>query len=179
MYGSEVDGRSMIGSAPFGRRGIVAAGSDRWYYGSSDTWEIEVYTSEGQLLKLIRRSTPNRPITDEIAEAYRLRIEENTQLPEPLRRTRASMPLPETMPAYMSFLVDDVGNLWVREYTQSIEPQNWVVFDPDGRFLGHVDMPTEDGWPTHIGSDFVVGTWNDEMDVEYVKVYELIKPGES
>jgi hypothetical protein len=30
-----------------------------------------------------------------------------------------------------------------------------------------------------IHADFVLGTWNDEMDVEYVKLYELIKPEES
>ena len=136
-----------------------------------------MYSVEGALLKLVRRATPNRPITAEIADDYRTRLlEGNSRLPGSLRRQRADMPLPETMPAYMGFLVDDIGNLWVREYTRSSEPQSWVVFDPEGRFLGHVDMPTEDGWPTHIGADFVLGTWNDEMDVEYVKVYELIKP---
>jgi hypothetical protein len=179
MYGGELDGRPMVSGMPFGRRGIVAVGGDRWIYGSSDAWEIEVYSMQGDLLRLIRLATPNRAITDEIAEAYRTRLlEGSSRIPESLRRWRANMPLPETMPAYMSFLVDDLGNLWVREYTQSTEPQSWVVFDTVGRFLGHVDLPTESGWPTHIGADFVLGTWNDEMDVEHVKLYELIKPKE-
>jgi hypothetical protein len=71
--------------------------------------------------------------------------------------------------------VDDEDNLWVAEYKLEDEQPSWAVFDPEGRFLGTVDTPV-DVRVTHIGSDFLIGVWNDDMDVEYVHVYDLIKP---
>lgn len=41
--------------------------------------------------------------------------------------------------------------------------------------MGEVDLPA-DLDPTHIGEDVIVGTWRDELDVEHVQVYDLIKP---
>jgi hypothetical protein len=84
------------------------------------------------------------------------------------------MPLPETMPAYRQFLVDDEGNLWVAEYKRRGEQPSWAVFDPEGQFLGNVDTPA-DGRVSHIGSDFVLGIWDDEMDVQQVRMYRLVK----
>jgi hypothetical protein len=43
------------------------------------------------------------------------------------------------------------------------------------RSLGRVDLPSGLD-PTHIGSDFVVGTWRDDVDIEHVRVYDLVKP---
>jgi hypothetical protein len=28
----------------------------------------------------------------------------------------------------------------------------------------------------HIGPDFVLGVWRDDLDVEHARLYELIKP---
>jgi hypothetical protein len=65
----------------------------------------------------------------------------------------------------------------VAEYRLPGDPLRWAVFDPEGRFLGHVDTPEADRI-THIGADFVLGLWTEEMDVEHVRVYRLEKqPG--
>ena len=48
------------------------------------------------------------------------------------------------------------------------------MFDGTGRFLGTVDTPAN-GFVTHIGADFVLGVWLDELDVEQVRMYRLIK----
>ena len=161
---------------PFGRRTQVTAGGDRWYYGSSDVWEIERYSADGTLTQLIRRREPNRPITAEIAEDYKRGVRESlSEVPEPIRRAREDLSLPETMPAYKQFIVDDEDNLWVAEYTRSEEQPSWAVFDPDGRFLGTVSVPA-DGVVTHIGPGFVLGIWTGEMDEDQVREYELIKP---
>ena len=85
------------------------------------------------------------------------------------------MPFPETMPAHETELAtDEDGNLWVPEYKLPTEQPSWAVFDPDGRFLGVVGIPTG-GRITHIGPDFVLGVWIDEMEVEQVRMYRLIK----
>ena len=48
------------------------------------------------------------------------------------------------------------------------------VFDSIGTLLGEVEAPL--GFePYHIGDDFLLGTWRDELDVEYVRLYSLHK----
>lgn len=51
----------------------------------------------------------------------------------------------------------------------------WDVFDPEGRWLGGIAMPV--GLEvTEIGEDYILGIWKDDLDVAYVRMYELIKP---
>ncbi len=87
------------------------------------------------------------------------------------------MPIPETMPAYESFLVSDNGNLWVENYTYvlSSEQPSWAVFRDDGRYLGDVETPIG-AQVTHIGDDFVLVIWEDDLEVQQVRMYGLIKP---
>jgi hypothetical protein len=48
------------------------------------------------------------------------------------------------------------------------------VFDPDGRMLGQVVLPS--GLDVkQIGDDFVLAVWRDEYEVEHVRMYELRK----
>ncbi len=170
-----VGGRSRFVALPYGRSPVVAAAADRWYYGASDAWETERYSPAGTLTGITRRAVTNRPITADIAEDYRRSVlEGSSRAPDPFRQWRANMPLPETMPAYRQFLVDDEGNLWVAEYKRRGEQPSWAVFDPEGQFLGNVDTPA-DGRVSHIGSDFVLGIWDDEMDVQQVRMYRLVK----
>jgi hypothetical protein len=86
------------------------------------------------------------------------------------------IPLPEVLPFYERFRVDDDGNLWVLDYRlERDDPYVWSVFDPDGRWLGEVETPPG-GRVTHVGSDFVLGVWTDELDVQQVRLYDLEKP---
>jgi hypothetical protein len=43
-----------------------------------------------------------------------------------------------------------------------------------GELLGRVMVPFRFR-PRHIGSDFVLGTWEDEDDIPHVQLYRLIK----
>jgi hypothetical protein len=76
-------------------------------------------------------------------------------------------------------IVDADGNLWVGDWVSGFAPpqrtpERWYVFDPEGRLFGEVAMPA--GFRPHdIGSDWLVGVTRDELEVEYVEVYELRK----
>ncbi len=74
--------------------------------------------------------------------------------------------------------MDREKNIWAQQYyliADSTPP--WTVFDSDGRLLGDVTFP--DRFHTfEIGADYVVGVWWDELDVEHVQLYDLIKPGQ-
>jgi len=159
------EGSSVAVARPYGRQPQSAATADHWYFGSGDRYEIGGYNRSGALDRLIRRDVVNRPVTQDLLE--------NLQLRRP-GALRAEISVPETMPAYGRLLGDVDGNLWVQEYRIDDEPERWAVFDPDGRFLGIVQMP-EPGRVTEIGSDYVLGIWTDEMDVEQVRLYALAK----
>ena len=86
-----------------------------------------------------------------------------------------TMPIPETFPAYRSFIVNDDGSLSVENYTHPSEQASWAVFRDDGRYLGVVETPMG-AQVRHIGDDFVLVIWEDELEVQQVQMYELIKP---
>jgi hypothetical protein len=49
------------------------------------------------------------------------------------------------------------------------------VFDPDGRWLGGVETPV--AYRIYqIGADFLLGRHRDDLGVERIRLYELIKP---
>jgi hypothetical protein len=163
-------------SAPYGLRAYMLAAADQLYYGSSDAYEIEVRAADGTLRRLIRRPVPNPPVTPEEVEEFHRSYEERQERMAPIwRNLYSKMTLPETKPAYGRLLVDSEWNLWAADYSQGRDDEGtWSVFDPEGRFLGTVETPTG-GRVQQIGSDFVLGIWRDELDVEYVRLYELIK----
>ncbi len=170
-----VAGQFVMASPPFPRHHSVVVSANGWYYGSKDEFEIEHYSSDGRLIRLIRRAVANRPVTAEhAAERRQGAMERYGKMPAVFRDWRANMPVPETMPAHDAITTDDEGNLWVAEYRLPSEQPSWAVFDVDGRFFGNVETPGR-GEVTHIGSDFVLGIWQGEADVEQVRMYRLIK----
>ena len=90
-------------------------------------------------------------------------------------RTRdyGEMPLPQILPVFSRLLVDEVGWLWAELHRFDIrQPVRWLVFGPNGEGLGSVDMPPDlEIW--QIGRDFVLGVWEDELDVAYVRRHAL------
>jgi len=70
---------------------------------------------------------------------------------------------------------DDPGDLWVGDWV--LFPQvalGWKVLDPSGRWLGEVIMP-ERFFPYAVVVDWILGVEWDDLDVEYVVLYPLIK----
>ena len=77
-------------------------------------------------------------------------------------------------------LLDDVGDLWVEQYRGPVAhergpipgPIHWSVFDPDGIWLGNVEMPA--GFILRvITRDRVLGFMIDELDAKEVYAYPL------
>jgi hypothetical protein len=77
-----------------------------------------------------------------------------------------------TRPAFVTFLLDPLGYLWVQDYMPVGPAARWSVFAPDGVWLGEVTFP-ERFQPTQILADEVVGVWRDDLLVEYVRAYAL------
>lgn len=163
---------------PFGLESQEDVAGNRLYFGSSDSYEIQVFTSEGTLQRIIRRPVANPVLSGEEARAYQDRLLERMPEMSPTgRQLHRQIELPATKPAYSRITVDSDGYLWVAEYPgDDDEASLWNVFDPEGRWLGTVATPYG-GFVYQIGSDFLLGVWINELDVEQVRVYSIHKPG--
>lgn len=164
---------------PFGRRPRTAAHEDGYYFGRGDSYAIDEYSAEGGLERSIRWSQSNEEVTADDKDRYVQRSLEGIDDEAERRMIEnllANIPYPETMPAYAELHLDSEDHLWVGDYRKpGDESRRFTVFDPDGRMLGRIELP--DRFTIHqIGPDFVLGSWTDEMDVEHVKLYALIKP---
>jgi hypothetical protein len=165
----------------FGCATAVTGGAQRYYVADNATYEIRAYDPDGGLSLLIRKQYVPVPVTDEDVRLLRdARLERisDPELQRAIRRGYTREPPPrKTRPAFGAAIrLDTEGNLWVPEYSDPGEQARaWSVFSESGEFLGVVDMP--DGFTPHdIGFDYLLGLRTDQDDVEYVQLYELVKP---
>jgi hypothetical protein len=164
---------------PFGRVAQNTVYADEILVGNGDTYEIRAYGEDGALRRIIRRLIGQIPVTPEHLERYR--AVQLARLPTANSRRRwervfPEMPVSVTLPAFDSLTVDVEGNLWVRHYEiESDVVRSWDVFDRAGRWLGTIQSPPR-FHVFEVGSDYVLGLWKDDLDVEHVQMHELIKP---
>jgi hypothetical protein len=164
---------------PFEPRAVYATEGEYLHYGSSLTYEIRTFTMGGDLVRIIRTRDENVPVTQNLIDAYKDASLARITDPATLRSMEARWavtPWPETLPAYADLMADAESNLWVADYLAPGDEQpRWRVFDPEGRMLGTIETPI--GFTIHeIGSDYLLGVERDELDVEKVVIYRLIKP---
>lgn len=163
------------GPHPLGRKTVYAVTGDRMYLGTADTYEIGVYGPDGSPRARIRWPAEDLRISP--AQLSRFRSN-HLAATSPERRAAAErwlrdLQFPDSFPAYSDLLVDSEGHLWVARYLRpDEEAPRWDVFDPDGAWLGTINLPPRFEI-LQVGSDFVLGRWLDEWDVEHVRIYGL------
>ena len=147
--------------------------------------EILEYDLSGRLRRVIRLAEAVvAPSPGDIDKLVEFQFDPH-DLPDTSRERRSGitarayreMPLPKILPVFSRLLVDEVGWLWAELYRFDVRaPVRWLVFNPNGEGLGSVDMPSDlEIW--QIGRDFVLGVWEDELDVEYVRRHALTGRG--
>lgn len=160
----------------FGRSVSHVLIGERLLFGDQEEYEIRGYALDGTLLDIVRRLDLDLSLTD---EEYRAAIEERVRSAPAsarpgLRAMYENQPKPATRAAFGRFLTDSSGHLWVQEFALDHAAPTWSVFTSDGRWLGTVDLP-ERFSPTQILGDEVLGVGRDELDVEYVRAYSLVR----
>jgi len=169
-------GRSAFArSLPFGRTTEAAISGDRFFAGHSERYEIARYSAAGRPDLILRLDRPPTPIAP--AELQRYKAEELEDADATFRHEAArnleEMPYPATYPAFADVLVDRAGQLWVLDYPRpGNDERRWVVYTPDGHALGTVTTPPAVR-VLEVGGDYLLGVWQDELDVEYVRLYRL------
>ncbi len=174
----------ILSAAPlFRKSSVLGTHGERIFVGSSDHMQIEELNTSGDTVRILR--IPDYPLA---LTAEQVRAERDAHLDIPLPPGVSAlppyyvdavedMPSPETRPAYARMLVDPTGAIWLPPFRGMSEgggPEPWLVLDPDGNWLGSVEIP-EDFRVTDIGVDEILGIWTDELDVQHPQVRHLAR----
>jgi hypothetical protein len=169
----------------FGNRSIVASARTGFYRAESDRFEATFYTPDGTPARTIRLPhTPVRATAADVAaqrEAMGDGKEEILQTAPDMaaaqRRLMENIPHRATVPALTQLRVDRRDNLWIRAYVPpDATKAEWSVFDPQGHWLGVVEIPA-DLEVLEIGDDYLLAKTTDPTDdVERVVLHRLRKP---
>jgi hypothetical protein len=178
----------MSGPEPLSPRPVLQAHGGRLYLADNMAASIRVVQPNGTVERTITW-TPPRAIS--ARDAMRMVIDSAVaRAPADralsVRRRWEDAPVRDRMPAFSTFLVDDLGYIWVRPYDPFKHSTalnglvlpgggpggRWSVLSPAGVRVAEIDLPA-DLAPICITNDAVVGIAHDEFGVESVRVHVL------
>jgi hypothetical protein len=158
----------------------VTTHGDRFFYGFSDRYETASYDVHGKLRELVRRSATRIAVTANDRAAYSESV--LAQADDAIWRARFAavlkeMPYADSLPVFRPIRIDREGLLWVQQYVvDGVASAAWSVFDKGGRWVTDVDLPT--AWEIQeIGRDYILVVEKNQLDVEWVRLYELRRAG--
>jgi hypothetical protein len=98
---------------------------------------------------------------------------------DPIRRAVESISPPDSIGVLRTLWVTPQGRIWSpRERPPADRPVEWDVYDLQGRQVARITTPAR-FQPHEIGEEHVTGLFLDDMDVNYVRVYGVVKPSGS
>jgi hypothetical protein len=169
------------GAYIFAPAAAAATGDSTVWYGDGEHYELREMTRAGRLVRIVRLNKPGAPVVEADRAAYRSAVArqvQGTPREATMPATLDSSVFADTFPVFDRIIVDDVGDVWVRNYQwfDIGSGKGWYVFDPQGRFLGEVITPSI--LEIHeIGADYVLGRMADRSGREAVYIFRLDKPG--
>lgn len=146
------------------------------YSAMTDAYRIAVTRNATDTLRIIERSLPAEPISDEEWEdgnqAFEEFLADNPNAScDPRRPSR-----PRRKPFIDDILLAPDGTLWVEVIRTA--GNRLEVFDPEGRLLGSVAAPArkEDSVPV-FGAGYLVTVRQDSLDLGHVDVWRIERTG--
>ena len=177
----------------FGNYSDVAIGPNRIATVTTEAFSADILDPHGVLVAKVRKDAVPLEVTPADVDAY---IEETVakwpagmsdQAIENYRRRVRQGPAATYLPLLRSVRMDSEGNLWAEAFPRpGTGDHPFVIFGADGTLFGEVYLPPGLDRETHatidplleIGTDYVLGIWRDEFGVQFVRLYDLIKPGQ-
>ncbi len=123
-----------IMSLPFMRQSYhVIDGNENLLWGYTGRIHLQFVTLEGEYLRSIYYSRPNPPLN---RSAMLANFED-----EGVRESVRALDIPETRPAFHTFLVDDENRIWITLYTEDEQENEIWVLDEGGEKLAEFKKP--------------------------------------
>ena len=164
---------------PFGQTTHAGVWGDLAVLGPTERYELRSFRSDGSLARIVRRDfEPGTPTRAE-QETYFRRLVASYSEERRARVTAvaANVPPVDAFPAFGAVVGDGLDHLWVAEFKRPADEYEgtvWTVFDGEGRMLGLVRTP-EILTVFEIGEDYILGEGTDDLGVEYVKMWGLVR----
>lgn len=178
---------------PYIAFGGVQTQGELIYTGRPDRNEINVLDENGRVLRKIYGARPIQTITDDVVSGViemvlaSDRARSDPKVAADIREGLTSESFPESVPAFLGFMIARDGSIWTEEYRLDrvpfvgvalpprTVPIQWTVFDSMGIQLGSIAIPP-DFEVSEIGEDYVLGIHRDSFGIEKVQLRELVKP---
>lgn len=143
--------------------------------------EVRLLDEQFNLERVVRWFDPDRDVTRAHVQAWREEYLERRAGNEGMLSEVAEItlsedrPVADRFPAVSSLVVGRDGRIWVVRYRRPREDTGWLVFEPDGHFLCHLE-PVPGLAVYEFGADYLLGARRDSLGVESVVMHELRLP---
>jgi hypothetical protein len=162
-------------SRPFDHSVSIAVQHHGFVVGHTARYELAYYGPDDRLERLARRTVA---AIDVSRSEYELAVESlaagrSASARDRFRSVFRAAPPTSTRPVFDAVLPAPDGGVWVRAFDDALHQSRQVSqFDRQGRWVGDITLPVG-LFPLQIGSDFVLGTWQDADDVTHVRLHRL------
>lgn len=155
---------------PFGRSFFFRADADGFLYsGWNESTDIQKRDSNGRLHgRISRKHSPEYVTLEDIA----ITMEKMSLTAKRLVR---ESDLPETLPAYETFVVDDQGHVWLQQDLSRIESDSvatWSILNPQGQITAETQLPAYVTLQV-VRSGCAYGNGRDSTGVPFVVAYRI------
>jgi hypothetical protein len=181
-------------AVPFTPNASGVVGDSVLFVAEGRRFELEAWSFNGDPLYRHRKDHEVVPISDPVwdgelerweqsflermeSTGNRQRLNVQSELAAMRRRFRDKKRLPNLPVHGRRMLADANGNIWIEAWPDDLaspSPQWHLFLAESRRFVGTVEMPPRFR-PTAIYSDAVVGVHRDDLDVESVREYPIIR----
>ena len=181
---------NFTGPHPLSPMAFFAVGNDRIYAGESLSPSVRVFDSAGALVREMSWE-PDEGVDAETA--YRATIDAavskaDADRAQNTRERLEAFPIADRVSVFWGLMADEAGFLWIRPFdphkhslslggTQGTGG-DWHVLSPEGDPINSVTIP-DDLQPTFLGNTALVGIRRDELGVESVCAFEVMRQGGS
>ncbi|MFQ5705214.1 MAG: 6-bladed beta-propeller [Gemmatimonadales bacterium] len=171
------DGGTMWAGVPYspGLLWHLSRGGTIWGMLTGE-YKLFELSPEGDTLRSVTREFDPLPVTDADIEQAKVNLDWFTRQGGKIDLSK----IPSYKPATRDFFFDDASNIWVVPVTSDeSEHDRFDIFDPDGRYLGRLNMPFDwsgSPYPIFQGSTMYAVT-TDDLGVPFVVRARIEKPG--
>lgn len=156
-------------SVPFARSPTWAVGPDDvLYYGWSDAIEITLVSADRATREVISYGHDPVPITE---------AEMDEEQPEDalFREILAAHEPHETKPAFQTFVVDEMGHVWIKLSTrEDVVQAEWLILNRESQAVGSATLPVAVNLEV-IRGGYAYGRYQESGEAPMVVVYEIQK----